>query len=126
MPLVRISLRRGKPAAHLSAVVDGVYAALRETFDVPDDDRFIVVDQHDEGEFVYGARYLGFARSDDLVIIQLTVTNRRSREQKQALYRAIAQRLATSPGLRADDIFINVVEVAAENWSFGAGVAQYA
>jgi phenylpyruvate tautomerase PptA (4-oxalocrotonate tautomerase family) len=126
MPLVRISLRRGKPAAYLAAIADGVYAALRETFDVPDDDRFIVVDQHDEGEFFYGARYLGFVRSDDLVIVQLTVTDRRSREQKQALYRAIVQRLATSPGLRGDDIFINVVEVAAENWSFGAGIAQYA
>jgi 4-oxalocrotonate tautomerase len=126
MPLSRISLRRGKPPAYRQAILDGVYAAMRETFDVPEDDRFMLVTEHDAADFSYGAKYLGIARCDDLVIIQLTVSNTRTIAQKKALFKRIAERLASEPGLRPQDVFINLVEVAKENWSFGNGEAQYA
>lgn len=126
MPFTRISLRRGKPAAYRQAIMESVYSAMRETFDVPEDDRFMTVSEHDAADFVYGAGYLGIPRSDDLVIIQLTVSNTRSVAQKKALFRRIAERLADSPGVRPEDVFINLVEVAKENWSFGLGLAQYA
>jgi len=125
MPLVRVSLRRGKTAAYRKAILDGVYHAMRETFDVPEEDRFMIVSEHDEPDFSYSASYLGIARSDDLVIIQLTVSNTRTLVQKKALYRRIVERLRESPGLRPEDIFINLVEVQPENWSFGHGIAQY-
>ena len=126
MPLTRISLRRGKPAAYRQAIMESVYSAMRETFEVPEDDRFMTVSEHDAADFVYGAGYLGISRSDDLVIIQLTVSNTRSVAQKKALFRRIAERLADSPGVRPEDVFVNLVEVATENWSFGMGLAQYA
>jgi 4-oxalocrotonate tautomerase len=126
MPLTRISLRRGKPGAYRRAVADNVYAAMRETFEVPDDDRFMVVSEHEETNFMYGRRYLGIDRSDDLLIIQLTVSNTRTVEQKKALYRTIVQRLAKDPGVRPQDVLISLVEVGKENWSFGNGEAQYA
>ncbi|MCZ0736328.1 tautomerase family protein [Phreatobacter sp. AB_2022a] len=125
MPLARISLRRGKSSAHRKAILDGVYAALRETFDVPENDRFMTIDEYDKGNFSYDPYYLGIARSDDLVIIQLTVSNTRTLAQKKALYRAIVAQLALDPGLRPQDVFINLVEVKPENWSFGDGLAQY-
>lgn len=126
MPLARIDLKRGKPAAYRTALRDGIYEALRETFDVPENDRFMLVTEHDAENFDYGACYLGVARSDDLVIVQLTVSNTRSVEQKKALYKRIVERLAASPGLRPEDVLINLVEVAKENWSFGNGIAHYA
>jgi phenylpyruvate tautomerase PptA (4-oxalocrotonate tautomerase family) len=126
MPLSRISLRRGKPPIYRQAILDGVYAAMRETFEVPEDDRFMLVTEHDAADFSYGANYLGIARSDDLVVIQLTVSNTRTVAQKKALFKRIAERLAKEPGLRPQDVFINLVEVAKENWSFGNGEAQYA
>jgi 4-oxalocrotonate tautomerase len=125
MPLIRISLRRGKTAAYRKAIADGIYQALRETFDVPEGDLFVTVDEHDQDTFVYDPYYFGMARSDDFVIIQLTVSNTRAVEKKQALYRRIVERLGKDPGLGPDDIFINPVEVATANWSFGRGVAQY-
>jgi 4-oxalocrotonate tautomerase len=125
MPLARVSLRRGKPAAHRKAILEGIYQALRETFDVPEGDRFMILSEHDEDDFVYDANYLGIRRSDDLVIIQITVSNTRPTAQKQKLYRRIVERLTENPGLRAEDIFINLVEVLPENWSFGHGQAQY-
>jgi phenylpyruvate tautomerase PptA (4-oxalocrotonate tautomerase family) len=126
MPLTQISLRRGKPAPYHRAIMDGVYAAMRETFDVPEDDRFMLLTEHDDGRFIYGERYLGIERSPDLVIIQLTVSNTRAVEQKKALYRGIVERLGKNPGVRPQDVFINLVEVQKENWSFGHGEAQYA
>jgi 4-oxalocrotonate tautomerase len=125
MPLVRISMKRGRPPAYRQAVAEGVYQALRDTFNVPDGDRFVTVTEHDGDDFIYDPGYLGIRRSDDLVIVQLTVSNTRPREQKQALYRRIVERLGENPGLRPEDVFINLVEVLPENWSFGMGVAQY-
>ena len=126
MPLVHVSLRQGKPPHYREAILDGVYGALRETFDVPEDDRFMTISEHDATNFSYGANYLGIARSDDLLMIQLTVSNTRSVEQKKALYRRISANLVNDPGVRPEDIFISLVEVLPENWSFGHGIAQYA
>ena len=126
MPLSRVSLRRGKPAAFRKAILDGVYRAMRAVFDVPDEDRFMTITEHDEDNFSYSKSYLGIARSDDLVMIQLTVNNTRTVEKKKALYRAIVENLTADPGLRPEDILINLIEVLPENWSFGNGIAQYA
>ena len=126
MPLTRVSLRRGKPATYRQAILDGIYRAMRATFDVPDEDRFMTITEHDEDNFSYSKNYLGIARSDDLVMIQLTVNNTRTVEKKRALYHAIVENLTADPGLRPEDILINLVEVLPENWSFGNGIAQYA
>ena len=125
MPLVRISLKRGKPPAWRQAIAEGVYQALRDSFDVPDNDRFVTITEHDGDEFIFDRSYLGIDRSDDFVIIQLTVSNTRPREQKQALYRRIVDLVSANPGLRPQDVFINLIEVLPENWSFGMGEAQY-
>ncbi|CAB3672113.1 MAG: tautomerase family protein [Achromobacter pulmonis] len=126
MPFAHISLRSGKTEAYRQAIFDGVYRALRETFDVPEDDQFMVMTEHEAANFRYGATYLDIARSDDLVFIQITANNTRTLEQKKALFRRIAQLLSENPGLRPEDVFVNLVEVLKENWSLGGGLAQYA
>lgn len=126
MPLIRMSLRVGKPDAYRRALADGVYRALRETFSVPEGDRFCVVHQHEPADFSFGADYLGIPRSDDLVLVQITCNDTRGPTQKRALYRRMAELLELDPGLRPEDLFINLVEVKPENWSFGRGYAQYA
>jgi phenylpyruvate tautomerase PptA (4-oxalocrotonate tautomerase family) len=125
MPLVRISLRRGKSAQHIAAIRNSIYRAMIESFNVPQNDRFILVHQHDAEEFDYDANYLDIARSDDLVIIQIACNNTRTVEQKQAFYRRTAELLGKEPGLRPEDVLINLLETGKENWSFGNGVAQY-
>jgi phenylpyruvate tautomerase PptA (4-oxalocrotonate tautomerase family) len=125
MPLVRIDLRRGKPSAYRKAICEGIYRAMSESFGVPKDDRFMIVNEHDADNFVYPESYLGIAHTDSLVIIQITANDTRTVEQKQAFYARVAALLAEDPGLRKEDVFINLVEVKKENWSFGNGVAQY-
>ena len=126
MPLTHISLRAGKPEAYRQAIFDGVYRAMRETFNVPEDDQFMTITEHNAANLRYGAVYLGVARSDDLVLIQITASNTRTLEQKKALFRRVAELLGESPGIRPEDVFVNLVEVVKENWSFGHGLAQYA
>jgi 4-oxalocrotonate tautomerase len=126
MPLVRVALRQGKSAAYKQAIGDGIYQAMLETFGVPKEDRFVVVSEHAESEFQFSKTYLDIARTDDLVIIQITANNTRTVEQKKAFFARIAELLSQNPGLRKEDVFISLVEVAKENWSFGNGIAQYA
>jgi 4-oxalocrotonate tautomerase family enzyme len=125
MPLSHISLRTGKPEAYRQAIFDSLYRALRETLDVPEDDQFMTITEHDAANFRYGAAF-GIARSDDLVFIQITVFNTRTAEQKKSLFQRIAELLSESPGIRPADIFVNIVEAAKENWSVGHGLAQFA
>jgi phenylpyruvate tautomerase PptA (4-oxalocrotonate tautomerase family) len=126
MPLIRISLRKGKSSAYRKALADGVYLSLRETFNVPEDDLFVTITEHEEDNFFYGANYLDIPRSANLVIVQITVSNTRTVDQKKALFKRIVERLGAEPGLRPEDVFINLIEVEKENWSFGHGIAQYA
>jgi 4-oxalocrotonate tautomerase len=125
MPLVRIDLRRGKPAAYKKAICDGIYTAMTDTFAVPKDDRFMIVNERDAENLSYAKSYLGISHTDDIVIIQITANDTRTVEQKQAFFARIATLLAQNPGLRKEDVVINLVEVKKENWSFGNGVAQY-
>lgn len=126
MPLVHISMRAGKSEAYKQAIFDGLYRALHETFDVPEDDQFMVITEHDAASFRYGKSYLGIARSEELVFIQITANNTRTLEQKKALFRRAMELLGEAPGLRSEDVFVNLVEVTKENWSLGQGLAQYA
>ena len=129
MPLVRISLRKGKTAEFRRKLGDAIHRALVETIGVPELDRFQVLTEHEPGDLVYDPGYLGIARSNDIVIVQITISAGRTLAQKRALFRRIADKLA-GLGLRREDAWINLVEVAKENWSFAhvdnAGVASYA
>lgn len=126
MPLVRISLRTGQAAARRQAIADGVHRAMVETFNVPEDDRFQIISEHDDSTLIYDRHYPKIERSDDTVFVQIYCNNTRGVEQKKALYARMADILAETAKLRRDDLFISLVEVAKENWSFGNGIAQYA
>ena len=125
MPLLHISLRAGKPEGYRRAIFDGLYRAMRETLNVPDDDQFMTITEHDAANFRYGNAY-GVVRSADVVYIQITVFNTRTLEQKKALFRRVAELLGESPGIRPEDVFVNVLESTKENWSVGHGLAQFA
>ena len=125
MPLLHISLRAGKPEAYRQAIFDNLYRAMRETLNVPEDDQFMTITEHDASNFRYGNGY-GVIRSADVVYIQITVFSTRTVEQKKALFRRIADLLGESPGIRAEDVFVNVLDAAKENWSVGYGLAQFA
>jgi len=126
MPLVRISLLRGKPEGFGRKVGGVIYRAMRETLDVPDQDNFQLLSEHAPESLVYDPSYLDIERSEGFIAIQITLNEGRSLEMKKAFYRRVAEDLRRSLDVRPQDVFINLVEVKKENWSFGNGIAQYA
>jgi hypothetical protein len=125
MPLVRISLMKGKPRDHIRAISNGVHEALVEAFKVPADDRFQLIQQFDREDFIYDPGYLGVDRSDDVVFIHITASDWRDTATKKAFYKTLVAKLAASPGLRPDDVMIALAPNRREDWSFGRGLAQY-
>ena len=125
MPLVRISLRKGTTPEYRKAIADGVYQAMIEAIAIPPADRFQIISEHESGDLIYDANYLDVKRSDKIVLVQITLSTGRKPGQKRALFRRMAELLTKSPGIRPEDLFVNLVEVSWENWSFGNGEAQY-
>lgn len=124
MPFVRIHLKRDLATARRRVIADAVHAALVAAIGIPEDDRFQVVSSHGD-DLIYDAGYLGIARTDDIVLVEVHLSVGRSLDLKRALYRAVAERLATL-GIRGEDVFVHLMETTVLNWSFGCGEAQYA
>jgi len=125
MPLVRISIRQGASAEYRKALADGVHRAMVEAIAIPPDDRFQVITEHPPEALIYDSQYLGIYRSDRIVLVQITMSFGRKPQQKRKLYKRMSEILAESPGLRPQDLLVNLVETSWENWSFGNGEAQY-
>jgi phenylpyruvate tautomerase PptA (4-oxalocrotonate tautomerase family) len=125
MPFVRIDLVRGKPASHRKAIGEIVYAAMRDVINVPENDKFQIITEHAPEELNIAPDYMGNRYSADIILIQITLSFGRTVEQKQAFYKRIVDDLEAQLNVRRDDVIINLVETAKENWSFGNGVAQY-
>lgn len=124
MPLLRISMLAGKPEAYRQAIMDGLYEAMRDTLGIPDQDQFMAISEHDASNFRTGNGY-GVDRSNNVVYIQITVFDTRTREQKVALFKRIAELFGKNPGIRPEDVFVQILESAKENWSVGNGVASF-
>ena len=126
MPFVRIDLARGRAAHTRRAIGDIVYRAMTEVINVPTGDKFQVIAEHAPEDLNVTPAYLGVRYSPGIVFIQITLNQGRTVEQKRAFYRRIADDLQRELGIDRQDVVINLVEVAKENWSFGNGEAQYA
>ncbi|WP_456024467.1 tautomerase family protein [Pseudomonas protegens] len=125
MPLVRVDIKQNPDPTFAKRIGEQIYSALRSCIDVPEHDNFQILTEHDSQHFVYDPQYLGIQRSDGVVFIQITISEGRSIEKKQLLFKTITESLHTQLAVRLEDVFINLVEVKKENWSFGNGIAQY-
>lgn len=124
MPFTRISLLRGKSPDYLQALSDNLHRAMVETFDVPPTDRFQAIHQLEPNELVFDRTHLGGPRSDGYVFFQITIGKPRSTEVKKTFYRRLVSLLADAPGLRPEDVMVNIVTTSREDWSFADGIAQ--
>lgn len=126
MPFVRIDLAKGRSTEIRRSIGEIVYKAMIEVINVPANDKFQIITEHAADEINFASSYLGVTYSPGIVFIQITLNAGRSVDLKKAFYKQIADDLHAQLGVRKEDVFINLIEVAKENWSFGNGVAQYA
>jgi 4-oxalocrotonate tautomerase len=125
MPFVRIDLFEGRTPEYRMQIGQIVYQALIDVMNVPEHDRFQVITEHPKAGLQFDREYLGVHRSDDCVFLQITLNSGRSVEMKQRFYKTVADALHQGLKLRREDVFISLVEVPKENWSFGNGEGQY-
>ncbi|WP_324293008.1 tautomerase family protein [Roseovarius pacificus] len=117
-------MRAGKTSTYRQAIFDALYKAMRDALDVPDDDQFMTITEHEPENFRFGHAF-GITRSEDLVYIRITMFDTRTAQQKKTLFKRIAELLGENPGIAAEDIFVNLLESSKENWSVGHGLAQF-
>ncbi|WP_445486442.1 tautomerase family protein [Niallia sp. 03133] len=123
MPLLRFDLIEGRSKEELKKLLDAAHVAMLEAFSVPERDRYQIVHQHPEHEMIIEDTGLGFIRSKDLVLISVT-SKKRTPEQKQALYRLLAEKLQEECGISPEDLMVSITENSESDWSFGLGEAQ--
>jgi phenylpyruvate tautomerase PptA (4-oxalocrotonate tautomerase family) len=121
MPFARIDLIEGKTPEYRAAVADIVYRGIVDVLKAPDGDRFIVINEHTADNLIYDPKFLGFNRSADFLLIQVTSTVGNDKNSKLAFFRFIADELKAKLSVRPDDIMINMVYVDRSDWSFGNG-----
>ena len=126
MPLVRIDLSKTQPKGLAQKVGDIIFQAMRDEINVPADDKFQIITYHDSDELVKPKSYMGIEYSEGIIFIQITLSLGRSVDLKKKFYQRIAKDCHNKLGIRKEDLFIQLVEVVKENWSFGNGLAQYA
>lgn len=123
MPLVQIRLVKGKTSKYKKAVRDGIHQALMNAWGIPANDRFQLVEEYKKEHFHFDKTIFGIKRSDDLIAIYIT-SRKRTKPQKKKLYQELVKTLGADPGVRPEDIFVTIVTVGLEDWSFGNGKAQ--
>jgi phenylpyruvate tautomerase PptA (4-oxalocrotonate tautomerase family) len=121
MPFARIDLIKGKAPEYRAAVADIVYKGIVDVLKAPDGDRFIVINEHTTDNLIYDPNFLGFDRSADFLLIQVTSTVGNDKDSKLAFLRFVADELQGKLSIRPDDIMINMVYVDRSDWSFGDG-----
>ena len=126
MPLVRISVPGSGDSAYRRAISDAVHRALVDTIAIPSADRFHVISAHAPEDLIFDPSYLAVARSPGFIVVDITFRRGRTPEKKRELYRAVANNVHAATGTRIEDVMIVLHENDPIDWSFGAGIAQYA
>jgi 4-oxalocrotonate tautomerase len=124
MPLARIDLIKGKSTEYRQTIGDVVYTAMVDILKAPKDDRFQVISEHDESNFIYDPNFFGIRRSKDVIFVQLTLAEGRTVDQKRGFYERVVGDLHDRLGVRREDVFVSLVGTGRDDWSFGNGEAS--
>jgi phenylpyruvate tautomerase PptA (4-oxalocrotonate tautomerase family) len=121
MPFIRSAVRRGTTPEQKQAIVDGIHQALVESIGMPNDELFNLVSEYEPENFFYDRRFNGISRSDNLIVIEITMRRGRSDAMKKALYANIAAHLEKLGNISPKDVFIFTHENDYSDWSVGNG-----
>lgn len=124
MPLLRIDVVKGRNAAELKTLLQAVHDAMVEAFQMPERDRYQILTEHEPSRLILEDTGLGFERSDNRVLIQVT-TRPRSRQMKERFYALTVEYLGQRSGTAPEDVVISCVDDRDADWSFGHGRPQF-
>lgn len=122
MPFVRTAIPRGTEQSRKLRIVQGIHEALVEGIGMPKDELFNLVTEYGDGEFFYDRSFNGIARSESLIVVEITMRRGRSDAMKRDLYAAITRNLEATAAVSPRDVFIFMHENDYSDWSVGNGV----
>ena len=124
MPLINIDLIEGRSDEQVKILLDAAHRAVVEAFQVPQGDRYQIVNEHRPGRMIVEDTELGIPRTDKVVVISVT-SRPRTEESKVRFYQLLAQALQEDCGIEANDLMVSIVTNTDADWSFGHGRAQF-
>jgi phenylpyruvate tautomerase PptA (4-oxalocrotonate tautomerase family) len=126
MPLVRVTMIKGKSPEYIKKLSDSIYEALVEAYQMPENELFQIIEQLEPGDLIYDRRYgIKGQRSEDFMIINIESDARR-RVEKEAFLARLSDKLAASPGIARDDVFVRLsMSSSGEDWSLGSGIPVF-
>ena len=122
MPFVRTAIPSGTEQSRKLRIVQGIHEALVEGIGMPKDEMFNLVTEYADGEFFYDRSFNGIARSENLIVVEITMRRGRSDAMKRDLYAAMTRNLAANAAVSPKDVFIFMHENDYSDWSVGNGV----
>ncbi|MFJ2426726.1 tautomerase family protein [Pseudomonas sp. NPDC087804] len=124
MPMLKVDIIKGRSNEEVHLLLDTIHGAMVEAFQVPDRDRYQILNEHEPSHMIIQDTGLGFERSADVVVIT-AVSRPRSQEMKTRFYALLAERLKDNCGIEPNDLMVSIVINDDEDWSFGFGRAQF-
>ncbi len=124
MPLMKFDVIEGRSEAEIKTLLDAAHRAMVAAFQVPERDRYQILQEHPPTRMIVEDTGLGIDRSDKVVVVQV-ISRKRTREKKEALYKLLTEELEKSCGIKPSDVMVSIVENGDEDWSFGLGRAQF-
>ncbi len=124
MPLINIDLIEGRSDDQVKILLDAVHRAVVEAFQVPEGDRYQIVNEHRPSRMIVEDTGLGIPRTDKVVMISVT-SRPRTEESKVRFYQLLAEALQEDCGIDANDLMVSIVTNTDADWSFGHGRAQF-
>ncbi|MEK5259945.1 tautomerase family protein [Paenibacillus sp. SEL3] len=125
MPLTRIVTLEGRSSEAKARIKEAVSQTIVDKLQVPENDRFLIIEEHNRENFNFDPNCLDIERSDGFLIVQIILNVGRSSEVKKEFYAAFAEQLHEQCNIRTEDVFINLIEVTKDNWSYGNGIAPF-
>jgi phenylpyruvate tautomerase PptA (4-oxalocrotonate tautomerase family) len=108
------------------AIGNALNQSLVEALNIPKGDRFVMISEHGDDELFIDPTFMEMNRTANAMIITVLIGEHRPASDKKALLAAITRLLEKAAGISPDDVFVALVPVPNENFSFGRGVAQLA
>jgi phenylpyruvate tautomerase PptA (4-oxalocrotonate tautomerase family) len=127
MPLAKVHVVEGRyDESRMAKVSRAIQAALMNTLRVPPADFYQLIFEFPKKRFLHTPSFVGMHYTDDLIILDLTFIEGRSKETRLALLKDINTRVAAAARVSPDDMMITLYEAPGENFSFGRGEARRA
>ena len=123
MPLLNISLQKGKDPHYIKKVSSTIHDVLMKTWHIPENDYFQIIHEVEANHFLIDRTMWDMQRNEDVIVIHIT-SMPRAQEMKLDFYKALPAALESAVGLKPDNVFISIISNQAEDWSFGKGKAQ--